>query len=96
MGWEFVTASKSVIPYNSSSNTRPITLTSIVAGPLAETGICARVTLYRATAATDGTQFMVISCGTAPRTITWSDPSGIDIDKLFITLNCAVATIVWK
>ena len=57
--------------------------------------LSATLTLYNATAATAGTEVMVVATGTAPSTVSWSDPRGIKLDNLWAVPVCATATIVW-
>ena len=98
MGHVYVTASKALVLTDSNSRTAGINLTSIIVTPLSEAAICAHVTLYGATAATANTEILDIRCGTAPRTITWCDPTGINVkgNVLYISCASAYATLVWN
>ena len=96
MGHMYITASKSVVPYGSARATRPISITSVVASPLSEAAVSAKVTLYDATAATANTEILSFICGTAPRTITWSDFNGIEVKNLYVAVGSAFATVVWR
>ena len=70
-------------------------LTSVVLSPKAGQ-LSATITLYNATAATAGTEVMFLYAGTAPHTVTWSDPEGILCDNLWAVTVCANATVVWR
>jgi hypothetical protein len=98
MGHAYITASKALVLADSNSRTAKINLTSLIVTPLSEAAICAHVTLWNATAATSDTEILDIRCGTAPRTIVWSDSNGIEVEGsvLFITCASAYATLVWS
>lgn len=98
MGHVFVTGSKSLTLSQTTSRTSRICITSIIVTPLSEVAISAHFTLYDATAATANTEIVDIRCGTAPRTIVWSDPTGLDVrgNILYAACASAFATIVWS
>jgi hypothetical protein len=85
----YVTASKSVRVGN-------LRLTSVVCTPLDNGAVSAQCTLYEATAATSGKEFMYMRCGSPVQTVVWNDPGGIELDNLFVVVGSAWATVVWN
>ncbi len=87
MGYSYVTASGSVVAGECK-------LTSVIVVPTDP--LSGAMTIYNATAATANTEVMQIHCGTAAGTTkTWSDPYGIVLDNMFVTITGCRSTVVW-
>jgi len=90
MGHMFITASKSV-------RGGSLHLTSFILTPLNDTTISAHMTLYNATAATDGKQIIFVRCNTANiSSVSWNGNDGVRLDNLYVTISGGVTTIAWN
>jgi hypothetical protein len=88
MGHSYVTASKSI-------RLGTTKITSVNVTPL-NGAVCGHCTLYNATAATANAEVLYFHTGTAnPRSVSWHDVNGLEVDNLWCAVNCAYATIIW-
>jgi hypothetical protein len=88
MGHKYISATGTV--YNGKMR-----LTSVVCTPSTHSSVSALCSLYEATSAASAKRVMRFLCGTNVQTVSWSDPKGIELERLYAVILTATATIVW-